>query len=173
MKLFKMSSKTEQNQRFVKFINQQLMVLKEEGNTIKMAADDCINKVQSEVDYCVNGGKVSQATCEEISNKIHHAITFFIAKSVELSCLRDDEGDHGHNLSSSAHAMDSSSTTTTHKLDAQHSSNMLSSREVADEAKGQNASEADTSHILTMRLDLLEKAVLSLKKSAEQVQEQQ
>ncbi|CAL1542339.1 unnamed protein product [Lymnaea stagnalis] len=92
-----MASTLPQAERFVKIINQQLEILKEERNTVIDAVDQRISQVQSEVNAWINGGLVNHTTYAEINNRIQEILTLFIDKSVEISGV-DVGSDASHNM---------------------------------------------------------------------------
>ncbi|CAL1537639.1 unnamed protein product [Lymnaea stagnalis] len=157
-----MASKAQAAKRFVQIINQQLEILKEESNSVKDGIDEFMNGAQKEVDSWVNGGHVNQTTCAEMSNQIQQNISFLIAKSAELS----EQQTNGINQNQA-----SPRTPIASKSGKVQTDTKRCSEEAVDES-GISAGEK-TSHVLAMRLAVLEEALFSLKKTTEQVQQKQ
>ncbi|CAL1544359.1 unnamed protein product [Lymnaea stagnalis] len=170
-----MASNAQQTQRFIKFINQQLEVLKEEQRTIKNAVDDGIIQAQSRIDAWVSAGHINQTTFEEISNMLQQSITCFIAKSVEISGLHNNEKMVEQNETSFSNVHDSTSLTVSKNEDTEKSDMALKRKEdvIVAKDKSSEEKEANISKIMTIKFAILEEAVFSLKKTTEQVKEKQ
>ncbi|CAL1542330.1 unnamed protein product [Lymnaea stagnalis] len=180
-----MASKSQQAQRYIKIINQQLEILNGEKQSVMETLDHTINQVLSEVNAWVNRGHVNHITYAEMSNRIQQVIHLFMAKSAEISDLEidDSKSDSGLLQTTAASSNNLRNPKTSYTRDQEQDKTMSSRVKTVQVCGDPIETEfkkytylntgADDTYITTTRFAILEEAAFSLKKTTEQIQEKQ
>ncbi|CAL1544349.1 unnamed protein product [Lymnaea stagnalis] len=157
-----MASNAQPQEIFESYIRQQLEVLQEKREDVSTAADNYIDRVHMDVANWLSGDQVNQTTFEGLSNRIQQAVTFFVTKSVEFAGPLNNVIEDDASQIPLPHACVSNSSQT----ERTSTSEEFIRKKIGEQVE-------NFSKIMTARFTILEEAVLSLKRTTEQVQEKQ